>query len=257
MKRFVISDSHGAYKALVQCLVRCGFNNREDQLYFLGDIVDGWSETKESIDLLLGIRNLVHLLGNHDQWAIKAYTGELFKPAPKNRQELELWILQGGAATVKSFGIETGIPNAHLEFLLQARPYYITEDNILMVHAGFNPNYPIADTNTDYLIWNRDFITNILTQYIQSTTTQTKPTQVKGYKEIYVGHTPTINYDPKQTLPLQMGNVILIDTGAAFDGYLSIMDIDSKQVWQSDKVRTLYPDEEGRNGMSWNQMQQH
>jgi serine/threonine protein phosphatase 1 len=37
-----------------------------------------------------------------------------------------------------------------------------------------------------------------------------------------------------------------IDTGAGFDGPLTLMDVNSKEYWQSDKVYTLYPDEEPR-----------
>ncbi|MBE14917.1 MAG: serine/threonine protein phosphatase, partial [Cytophagaceae bacterium] len=38
-----------------------------------------------------------------------------------------------------------------------------------------------------------------------------------------------------------------IDTGAAFKGTISAMDVDSKEVWQSDPVWQLYPEEAGRN----------
>jgi len=42
-------------------------------------------------------------------------------------------------------------------------------------------------------------------------------------------------------------NVWNIDTGAAFKGRLSIMDIHTKQFWQSDRLTDLYPGEKGRN----------
>jgi serine/threonine protein phosphatase 1 len=257
MKRFVFSDSHGGCKAMVQCLERCGFDNEKDLLFFIGDVVDGWSETKESIALLLSIRNLVHLLGNHDQWAIKAYTGEFFRQEMDNREELRLWLLQGGAATVNSYGTETGMPDDHLQFLLKAKSYHVTPDNILLVHAGYDPDLPIENTNPDYLIWSRDFINTYYKLHTKNNK-KLKPgsaIEVPPYKEIYIGHTPTISLDKKQLLPLQMGNIILMDTGAAFTGCLSIMDMDSKEVWQSDKLMTLYPDEYGRNGISWNELE--
>jgi serine/threonine protein phosphatase 1 len=46
---------------------------------------------------------------------------------------------------------------------------------------------------------------------------------------------------------MQGCNVWNIDTGAAFTGKLTIMDIDTKNFWQSDPVRNLYPNEAGRN----------
>jgi serine/threonine protein phosphatase 1 len=42
-------------------------------------------------------------------------------------------------------------------------------------------------------------------------------------------------------------NIWNIDTGAAFYGKLSCMDINTKEVFQSDPVQTFYPDEKGRN----------
>jgi len=37
-----------------------------------------------------------------------------------------------------------------------------------------------------------------------------------------------------------------MDTGAAFHGRISVMDIASKKYWQSDAVQQLYPGETGR-----------
>jgi serine/threonine protein phosphatase 1 len=65
------------------------------------------------------------------------------------------------------------------------------------------------------------------------------------FSEIYIGHTPTIFYG--ETEPMNAENMWNIDTGAAFTGKLSIMDINTKQFWQSDIVMDLYPGEEGRN----------
>ncbi|PVY42504.1 metallophosphoesterase [Pontibacter virosus] len=242
MKRFVTSDSHGGYKALVQCLDRCGLDEEKDQLIFLGDVVDGWSETKESIDLLLKVKHLVYLLGNHDQWAMAYYSGQLTQEA-----ELKSWLRQGGEATVASYGESKPMPPKHLALLQQAKLYLITEDNILFVHAGFDTNKPVAETDAYTLIWSREFIEHHYNSYQKG-----HPLHINGYKEVYIGHTPTILLDNKQTVPLHMDNLIMLDTGAGYTGCLSIMDIDSKAVWQSDPVMTLYPSEKGRSGMSWN-----
>ncbi|MCC9137410.1 metallophosphoesterase [Pontibacter silvestris] len=245
MRRFVTSDSHGGYKALIQCLEKCEFDINKDQLFFIGDVVDGWSETRESLELLLSIKNLVYLLGNHDEWVVSFYTGKM----QSKESERELWLTQGGAATVKSYGITKPMPQKHLDLLRKAKAYHVTEDNILFVHAGFDTSLPIAENDKTDLIWNRSFVRKFYKLY-----TQHSPFTIKDYKEIYVGHTPTISLDQHQTKPLQMNKIIMMDTGAAFTGALSIMDLDSKQVWQSDKVMTLYPSEEGRNKQTWHKM---
>jgi serine/threonine protein phosphatase 1 len=47
--------------------------------------------------------------------------------------------------------------------------------------------------------------------------------------------------------PMNAANVWNVDTGAAFTGRLSAIDIDTKEVFQSDIVKDLYPNEIGRN----------
>jgi serine/threonine protein phosphatase 1 len=37
-----------------------------------------------------------------------------------------------------------------------------------------------------------------------------------------------------------------VDTGAAFKGPLTIMDVDTKEFWQSEPLNTLYFDEKGK-----------
>jgi serine/threonine protein phosphatase 1 len=46
---------------------------------------------------------------------------------------------------------------------------------------------------------------------------------------------------------MKMACVWNIDTGAAFTGPLTIMDVDSKAYWQSEPLEVLYSNEKGRN----------
>lgn len=236
-----MSDSHGSYQGMIQCLDRCGFNQNTDQLIYLGDVVDGWSETRESIELLRQIKQLVLLLGNHDEWAIQFYTGEMTDDLPS-------WLYHGGQATVASYGAGNPMDESHLEFLMNAKPYHITTDNKLFVHAGFNPPQDIAQTDRHVLIWNREFV-NFCHRLYKETGNFT----IQPFEEIYIGHTPTTNYG--QSVPFRMGNVTLMDTGAAFQGCVSVMDIDTRQVWQSDPCKLLYPNQRGRNRLSWEEEQ--
>jgi serine/threonine protein phosphatase 1 len=65
------------------------------------------------------------------------------------------------------------------------------------------------------------------------------------YSEIYIGHTPTTRI--KETIPVNKACVWNIDTGAAFVGPLTILDIETKNYWQSEPLPQLYPNEKGRN----------
>lgn len=67
-KIIVMGDVHGAYKALVQCLERSGFDYEKDTLIQLGDIVDGYPDSYECVEELLKIENLIAIKGNHDGW---------------------------------------------------------------------------------------------------------------------------------------------------------------------------------------------
>ena len=55
---------------------------------------------------------------------------------------------------------------------------------------------------------------------------------LNNFFEIYLGHTPTLNW--QESAPMNVFNVWNLDTGAGTSGKLSIMDIDSKEFWQSD-----------------------
>ena len=71
------------------------------------------------------------------------------------------------------------------------------------------------------------------------------PKRLKLFKEIYIGHTPVtrVGFDK----PSNFANVWNVDTGAAFKGEISMLDVDSKEIWQSEPVFKLYPNENGRN----------
>lgn len=71
------------------------------------------------------------------------------------------------------------------------------------------------------------------------------PRRLLLYREIYIGHTPTTNYGIDT--PMKRSNVWNIDTGAAFTGKISAMNINTKELFQSDIVQQLYPGESGRN----------
>lgn len=71
------------------------------------------------------------------------------------------------------------------------------------------------------------------------------PKRLKLFNEIYIGHAPTLHYDVEA--PMNAINVWNLDTGVAYYGKLSIMDIETKQFWQSDPVSSLYREEKGRN----------
>lgn len=71
MKRtLVIGDIHGGLKALNQLLERANVT-KEDTLIFLGDYVDGWSQSAQVISRLMQLEEsnpCIFIKGNHDWW---------------------------------------------------------------------------------------------------------------------------------------------------------------------------------------------
>ncbi len=216
MKIFVIGDIHGAYKALLQCLKLSKFDKREDRLICLGDVCDRNNQVRECIDELLIIPNCVYILGNHDAWALDWAIYAKISPE---------WWDQGGAQTAMSYK-GTGMPKEHIRFLSEARLYFV-DQNRLFVHGGFDPQRPLEETPKEIFIWDRTLIQKAQDLHL------TNPDYKFGnYDEIFIGHTPTLNFGKNE--PHKFCNVWDIDTGVGWGAKLTIMDIDTKQFWQSD-----------------------
>jgi len=228
MRRFVLGDIHGSYRGLVQCLQRSKFDYEKDRLIVLGDVCDGWPDVKAAIDELLKIKRLYYILGNHDVWTL-GWALEGVKD--------DLWLRQGGRATIDSY--EGGVmPDEHIQFLKNALLWKVYKGR-LFVHAGFDPDKKLKQQDEHVLLWEREFVAAAGKKH------QADPDFRFGkYKEVYIGHTPTLKYSSIQ--PVRFCNVWSVDTGAGWDGPLTIMDIESKEFWQSDLSPRLYPDAKGR-----------
>lgn len=228
MRTFVIGDIHGAYKALRQCFERSGFDPQADRLIALGDVCDGWTQVRESFDELLKVKNLTYILGNHDAWTLNwARTGQVN----------DVWIAQGGKNTILSYQ-NSPMPSEHVDLLARA-PRYVLENDRLFVHAGFNVSKKIEEQDPELLIWDRKLVVEAFQKHNADSSFC-----FAGFKEIFLGHTPTLIFHVER--PLHLCNVWAVDTGAGWSGKLTIMDIDTKEFWQSDVCQTLYPDVQGR-----------
>jgi len=233
MKTFAIGDIHGGYKALKQCLNAARFNYAEDELIVLGDVCDGWSQTRECMDELLQIANLIFVMGNHDWWAYQWIT--------KGAKPFE-WTSQGGEATLKSY--KDGVPDSHIALLRNSHYKYIDDKNRLFVHGGFDWRKSILDNNSETLMWNRQLIRDA---YDFSRMGGSKPKKMTQFAEVFLGHTPVSNLGGLDT-PLKFFEIWALDTGGGWEGKVTIMDIDTHEYWQSDVVADLYPGDHGRQG---------
>ena len=244
MKKFVIGDIHGGLKALLQVLkkINCGENAT---LIFLGDYVDGWSESPAVLDFLIELQKkqpCVFIRGNHDELLLDWLLG--------NNENIDekLWFQHGGEATVLSYqNINAETKEKHIQFLQSLQDYHLDDKNRLFIHAGFTNMKGVEHEFFKPLFyWDRTLWETALAIDSQlSKDAITYPLRLKIYNEIFIGHTPVTKID--ETIPVNKACVWNVDTGAAFKGKLTIMDVDTKEFWQSDSLPDLYPNEKGRN----------
>lgn len=246
-RRLAIGDIHGRFEALAQVFERSKFDFKEDELMILGDVSDGGYNTNQVVEVLLKIKHKVFILGNHDEWLYQHF---------KDGFHDEIWIQQGGANTLRSYGCNIveaeqivddstvlckGVkyPRSHVDFFEKAVLYHIHE-NMVFVHGGFNPMLPLDKQRKDTFLWDRCLIDTAKKKPIYyngpGTFKSGKINKKVLWDKVFVGHTTTqcIDNDLSTTHPLQYNNLYALDCGAGWNGRLAIMDIYTDEYWLSD-----------------------
>lgn len=241
MRTVVIGDIHGGFKALKQLIEKVNLP-KETKYIFVGDYVDGWSESVMVVSYLIDFsenNDCIFLRGNHD---------ELLYKYLKFGERNPMWLSQGGESSIKSYAkLSDEELEKHLHFFENLINYHIDSENRLFVHAGFmNQNGPQHEYYPNLVYWDRTLWEMVCAMDPSISEESDKyPKRLKLFKEIYIGHTPVtrVGFDK----PVNFANVWNVDTGAAFKGKLSMLDVDSKEICQSESVYKMYPDEKGRN----------
>lgn len=260
-RTFTMGDIHGNAKGLKILLDSVDFDYENDTLIQLGDVADGWSETSESVDILLEIKNLISIRGNHDVWVYDWFL---------NGDQPMIWTQQGGKATIDSYIRTSKLKDPkHKEFWLNQKDWYIDEQNRLFIHAGWDykmkpvelevgkvsdrtlfelqAGYPVnAGTVAKECHWDRTLIKNLSAIPIFEAKgmfdyNKKVKKAVAQFNEVYIGHTAEIDH----TVHLYE-NVWNMDSGSGWHGRLSIMDIDTKEITYAEYSKDLYPNEKGR-----------
>ncbi|RLD42328.1 MAG: hypothetical protein DRI89_07550 [Bacteroidetes bacterium] len=209
-KKWVIPDIHGcAYtlKILVENQIE---PTKDDLLIFLGDYIDRGPDSKGTIDFIMGLEdqgyNVKVLLGNHEDYCIKAYDidrkkSTLFGIRFKSPEQRE-WERRGGKETLKSFKVQSprGIPEKYIDWMRKLE-YYIEVDDFIISHAGFNFRIDDPFKDKTSMIWIRDF--------------KVKPEKINN-KILIHGHVP-VNLDLiYQAIESKTSKSIALDNGIYF-----------------------------------------
>jgi len=240
-RTFVIGDIHGGLKALLQVLNKLEVKE-EDTLIFVGDYVDGWSEAAQVIQFLIELSekvNCIFIKGNHDVWCENWLNTAVVMP---------LWYLHGGKETIDSYDVfSEEDKKEHLSFFENMTLYHLDAENRLFLHAGFTSVHGVEkEIFTENFYIDRTLLELALAMNKNMDKDAIYfPKRLQHYSEIYIGHTPTTNFG--ETKPMNAFNVWNIDTGAAFKGKITGINIDTKRYFQSDNLPDLYPNEKGRN----------
>jgi serine/threonine protein phosphatase 1 len=206
-KFFAIGDIHGNLSHLEQLMeeIKPALTPHKDTLVFLGDYIDRGPDPKGVVDYILQLckdfPQVVCLKGNHEA---------MFLDWVVNEKNYELFLYNGGGATIKSYSQEGEfkLPQEHLDFFTSLLLYYETE-RYIFVHAGLREGIPLEEQDPHDLVWIRD-------EFILS------PHDFG--KVVVFGHTPLQRV-------YNTPNKIGIDTGAVYGGKLTCLELPSQRLY--------------------------
>jgi len=208
MLTYAIGDVHGSLGKLRKLIAKCRkhADGRPMQFVFLGDYIDRGPQSRDVIRSVIELQSepraqVVALKGNHEAIALAVIDGAL--PA-------EDWLSEGGAATLESYGVDNAreLPADHVQWL-RSLPLSYDDGRRFFVHAGIDPEKPLAEQDAFDLVWIREpFLSDN-----------------RDYGRLIVhGHTPVENATPELR-----GNRLNLDTGAVYGGPLSAAVFDDEQ----------------------------
>ena len=220
----VMGDIHGHYEKMLRVLLLCGYTPGVDRLVLLGDYVDRGPDSRRvaAEGQRLSQAGAIALYGNHEDLMYRALRKRkqgYFSPA-----ELEQWFANGGEITLDSYRAHATILDEHLCFFA-GLPRWVEVRGFLFVHAGIRPGKTIEQQNPQDLIWIRE-------GYIED---------YCGPKDVVTGHTP-IHYLKRyaqfadivdSAKPVIHKHKYFLDTGAAWRGPLTVMELPSAEYWQA------------------------
>ena len=197
---YAIGDIHGSLRQLCALLARCEQHaaGRPMTFVFLGDYIDRGPDSSGTIRHLLDLQSrlqhrVIALKGNHEDEALAVIDGA---------SRPDHWLAEGGVATLRSYGIASArdLPREHVAWM-RSLPLSYDDGRRFFVHAGVNPERPLAAQDGHDLIWIREPFLSARRDY--------------GRLVVH-GHTPI-----KTGTPDLRSNRLNIDTGAVYGGALT------------------------------------
>lgn len=206
-----VGDIHG-YPAALRAVLEAIGPRANDTIVMLGDYVDRGPDSRGVLDTLIelaGRCQLVPLLGNHDQLFLQVCEGQ--------DDSFIDWLAFGGGATLDSYGGKLrNVPAEHLDFLRSCLRFHETAE-YFFVHANYLADRPLAEQSDEVLLW----------ESLRSRV----PGPHRSGKTAVVGHTA----QKDGTGILDLGHLVCIDTWIYGEGWLTAMDVETREVWLADQ----------------------
>ncbi|NML06259.1 metallophosphoesterase family protein [Sphingomonas sp. G-3-2-10] len=229
---YAIGDIHGRLDLLDELLGKLDADDEarggtgETTLIFLGDLIDRGPQSAQVIGRLMDVKarhpRTRFLLGNHEEVFLLALRG---RGSSGGVGALRYSVRIGGDATVLSYGVpadefqkatfeelmeqvKARVPDAHLDFLESFEDLIVIGD-YAFVHAGIQPEVPLARQKINDLRWIRDDFLKF-----------------RGQLEKIVVHGHSIANEVEMR-PHRIG----LDTGAYSSGILTAMGFEGADRW--------------------------
>lgn len=215
MRKIIVGDVHGCIRPLKKLLETVDFDEKQDMLIQLGDIIDRGPDPYGVYVFLRRKKGAmkercVLIRGNHEQILIEDSKDPNFR---------QMWSQNGGKSTIKSWERRGSFVENSAAWIEENTVLYYMDEEIRCAHAGMEDKEP-DQISADVLLWDRMSLLD--NQY--------------GGPLTVVGHTPLsapVYMDGKggQAFPLKekcwyrlpKTGMICIDTGCVFQGKLTAM----------------------------------
>ncbi|MBL0770930.1 metallophosphoesterase [Klebsiella michiganensis] len=201
---WVVGDLHGCYTNLMTQLGRVDFDQEQDLLISVGDLIDRGSENVECLELIT-MPWFRAVRGNHEQMMIDGLSAN---------GNVNHWVANGGGWFFYLDYDKEILAKAlaHKATELPLIIELVTGDRkVVICHADYPHNEYEFDKPVpeEMVIWNRDRV---------SDSQDGNVSEITGADLFIFGHTPARQ-------PLKFANKMYIDTGAVFCGRLTLVQI--------------------------------
>lgn len=201
---WVCSDIHGYFDLFQSGLQKISLS-KNDLLIVNGDSCDRGKETGFVYDKIIQLTdsgyNVIHIKGNHEDMFWQYFVLD---------SGFDLYIQNGGGATIEFYKNSDRCPDVHLKFV-ELMPHVVETENHIIVHAGIRPEIELEDQSENDLMWIKE-------EFIG------KPLQIK--KTVVFGHSAAMN----GKVVFYQNNSVGIDCGTYVNKKLAFIELKTKKI---------------------------